>query len=96
MGTPEFAAKSLRGLYNAGHDIACVFTQADKPKNRGMKMSISAVKEVAISENTPVYQPLTLKDGVAADIIRSFTCDILVMSSITELIALRKLNGLDM
>jgi len=79
MGTPEFAAKSLERLYNDGHDIAGVFTQADKPRNRGMKLSFSPVKELALARNTPVFQPDTLKDGVAAKIIRELNCDLLAL-----------------
>jgi len=79
MGTPEFAAESLKRLYNDGHDIVGVFTQADKPKNRGMKMSYSPVKELALLHGTPVYQPLTLKDDKAAEVIKELKCDLVVV-----------------
>jgi len=79
MGTPEFAAKSLERLYKDGHDIAGVFTQSDKPRNRGMKLSFSPVKELALANNTPVFQPNTLKDGVVANIIRELNCDLLAL-----------------
>jgi len=79
MGTPEFAAPSLKRLYADGHDIAGVFTQADKPKNRGMKLSFSPVKELALSHNTQVYQPVTLSDGAAAKIIRELDCELIVV-----------------
>ena len=79
MGTPEFAAKSLERLYRDGHEIAGVFTQADKPRNRGMKLSFSPVKELALSHETPVFQPVTLKDGIAAGIIRELNCDLLAL-----------------
>ena len=79
MGTPEFATESLMQLYNDGHDIAGVFTQADKPRNRGMKKSFSPVKELALSYGTPVYQPDTLKDGCAVEIIRDLKCDLIAV-----------------
>jgi len=79
MGTPEFAAVSLEQLYNDGHDIAGVFTQADKPRGRGMKLSYSPVKELALTHGTPVYQPTTLKDGEASQIIKKICCDLLVI-----------------
>ena len=44
MGTPDFAAVSLKALYDSGFNVAAVFTQPDKPKNRGMKMTMSPVK----------------------------------------------------
>jgi len=79
MGTPEFAAMSLARLYSDKHDIVAVFTQADKPKNRGMKMSASPVKELALSNGTPIYQPDTLKDEHVTDLIKSLNCDIIVV-----------------
>jgi len=79
MGTPEFAAKSLERLYIDGHDIAGVFTQTDKPRNRGMKLCFSPVKELALAHNTPVFQPVTLKDGVAAGIMRELECDLMAL-----------------
>ena len=47
MGTPEFAVASLKALVEAGHEICGVFTQPDKPKNRGHKLTFSPVKEYA-------------------------------------------------
>ena len=79
MGTPSFAVKPLRRLYNDSHDIAAVFTQPDKPRNRGMKITRSPVKELAISKGTPVYQPASLRDGVADEILRSLSCELLVV-----------------
>ena len=54
MGTPAFAVPSLKRLVADGHEICGVFTQPDKPKNRGHKMAFSPVKEYALSENIPV------------------------------------------
>ena len=60
MGTPEFAVPSLRALVEAGHDLCGVFTQPDRPKNRGMRLQPTPVKEYAMSKEIPVYQPATL------------------------------------
>lgn len=79
MGTPEFAAESLKRLYNDKQNVVGVFTQADKPKNRGMKMSFSPVKQLALLNNTPVYQPVSLKSNDSADIIKGLNCDIIVV-----------------
>jgi len=92
MGTPEFAAESLRKLYDTGHDIVGVFTQPDKPKNRGMKMSYSPVKQIALDHNTPVYQPLTLNDGESANIIRQLQCDLIVVVAYGRMIPKDILN----
>ena len=63
MGTPEFAVEQLRRLVEDGHDICGVFTQPDKPKNRGMKMTFSPVKEYALSHGLAVYQPTKMRDA---------------------------------
>lgn len=79
MGTPDFAAASLRKLIDEKYDIAAVFTQPDKPRNRGMQMSFSPVKQLAVDNDIPVYQPTKLRDGTASEIIRSLNPDILVV-----------------
>lgn len=67
MGTPDFAVKSAEALKRAGHDICAVFTQPDKPKNRGKKLTPSPVKEFAEANNIPVYQPRSLRKGDEAE-----------------------------
>ena len=79
MGTPDFASPSLEGLHEAGHDICAVFTQPDKPKNRGMRLLPPPVKLLAESFGIPVYQPNTLRDGFAAEMIRGLSPDIIVV-----------------
>jgi len=79
MGTPVFAQVPLERLYDEGYDLAAVFTQPDKPRSRGLKVTFSPVKECAIAHGTPVYQPSTLRDGTAAEIIRSLGCDLIVV-----------------
>ena len=61
MGTPDFAVPSLKELIKK-YDVKAVFTQPDKPKGRGKKVAFSPVKEVAVENNIPVYQPIKLKD----------------------------------
>ena len=79
MGTPYFAAASLKKLIDKKYDIAAVFTQPDKPRDRGMKLSYSPVKELALENNIPVYQPTKLRDGTATELIKSLDPDILVV-----------------
>jgi len=79
MGTPEFARAPLERLYSEGHDIAGVFAQPDKPGNRGMKTACGPVKELALSRNTPVFQPKTLRDGEAAGILRGLGCELIAV-----------------
>jgi len=77
MGTPDFAASSLNSLYEAGFDICGVFSKTDKPVGRGMKIIETPVKKLALEHNTPVYQPSSLRDGTAMDIIRELAPDVI-------------------
>lgn len=81
MGTPDFAVASLRRLVADGHDVCAVFTQPDKPKNRGMKMIAPPVKEYALTENIPVYQPLKMKDGTALALVQSLEPELIVVAA---------------
>ena len=73
MGTPEISRKSLQRLYDEKHEIVGVFTGEDKRRGRGMTLSQSPVKELALSERTPVYHPADLTretvSGLKPDII---------------------------
>ena len=79
MGTPDFAAASLQKLIDEGFDVVGVFTQPDKPKGRGMELSFSPVKELALRAGLPVYQPEKMRDGTALAILRELRPDILVV-----------------
>ena len=68
MGTPVFSLSCLEALINAGHDIAAVFTQPDKPKNRGKQIQMTPVKECALKHDIPVYQPQSLRKGEDAEV----------------------------
>lgn len=57
MGTPEFAGKVLEAIVAAGHEVAGVYTQPDKPKGRGKSMQYTPVKEKALEYSIPVFQP---------------------------------------
>ncbi|MCD2492364.1 methionyl-tRNA formyltransferase [Lacrimispora sp. NSJ-141] len=61
MGTPDFSVPALEALVAAGHQVAGVVTQPDKPKGRGKEMQITAVKKAAVSHGIPVYQPARVK-----------------------------------
>lgn len=61
MGTPDFAVPSLERLIK-DYDVEAIFTQPDRPKGRGKKVAISAIKEVALANNINVFQPVKLKD----------------------------------
>jgi methionyl-tRNA formyltransferase len=86
MGTPEFAASSLNRLYEENYDVVAVFSQPDKARNRGMKMSFSPVKELAIKHGTPIFQPETLRDGSAYSILKDLQFDIIVVVAYGKLL----------
>lgn len=79
MGTPDFAAASLKKLIDEKFDVVGVFTQPDKPKGRGMEMAFSPVKELALANSLPVFQPEKMRDGTALEIVKSLAPDILVV-----------------
>lgn len=67
MGTPDFAVPCLDALIKSGENVTAVFTQPDKPKGRGYKLTPPPVKELALRHNIPVYQPVSLKKGEEAE-----------------------------
>ena len=81
MGTPAFAVPSLVALLEAGHRVCGVFTQPDRPKNRGMKLQACPVKEYALSYNIPVFQPLKMRDGTAMEHIRALAPELIVVAA---------------
>lgn len=79
MGTPDFASASLKKLIDERFDIVGVFTQPDKPKGRGMELCASPVKELALENGLPVFQPVKMRDGTALAQIKALEPDILVV-----------------
>ncbi len=79
MGTPEFAVPCLRTLIKEGHEIIAVFTQPDKPKGRGNRLAMPPVKELALLQGIPVYQPTSLKREEIARLIQDLAPDIIVV-----------------
>ena len=62
MGTPDIAATCLKQIIADGFEVVGVYTQPDRPKNRGMKLAFSPVKEVALENDIPVFQPENFRD----------------------------------
>lgn len=78
-GTPEFAAVALDKIYSAGHEIALVMTQPDRPAGRGMHPQASPVKRIALERQLPVFQPLSLKDLAAQEVVRAINADAMLV-----------------
>ena len=80
MGTPEFARTILERLIADGHEVCGVFTQPDKPGNRG-KVIPSAVKQCAMEHEIPVYQPVKMRDGTALALLQELKPDMAVVAA---------------
>ncbi len=81
MGTPEFAVASLKRLVEDGHEVCGVFTQPDRPKNRGHKLTFSPVKEYALSQGLEVYQPTKMRDGTALELVQRLAPELIVVAA---------------
>ena len=79
MGTPDFAVNSLAAVFEAGFEICGVYTQPDKPRNRGQQYSFSPVKEYALSKGLSVYQPTSIKNPDEISRLKALAPDIVVV-----------------
>ena len=76
MGTPDIAATCLKKILTDGFEVVGVYTQPDRPKNRGMKLAFSPVKEVALEHNIPVFQPENFRDEETVEQLRQLKPDV--------------------
>ena len=76
MGTPDIAATCLKRILSDGFDVVGVYTQPDRPKGRGMKMVASPVKEVALANNIPVFQPENFREEETVRQLRDLKPDV--------------------
>ena len=79
MGTPDIAATCLKHILEQGHNVVGVYTQPDRPKNRGMKLAYSPVKEVALAHDLPVYQPEHFRDAETVEQLRTLQPDVVAV-----------------
>ena len=86
MGTPDFSVGTLEALIEAGHEVALVVTQPDKPKGRGGKMQYTPVKEVAVAHNIPVYQPKRIREPECIEELRKYNADIMVVIAFGQIL----------
>ena len=92
MGTPDIAAACLEGLCAAGFAPVGVYTKPDMPKNRGMKLSMSEVKEVALAHDLPVFQPTTFKDDAVVEELRALRPDVIAVVAYGKILPQRVLD----
>ena len=86
MGTPDIAVPCLQKIIDEKYEILGVVTQPDKPKGRGKKLGMSPVKELAIENNIPVYQPVKARDKEFIDKIKSLNPDVIVVVAFGQII----------
>lgn len=86
MGTPEFSVPTLESIIKAGHQVAAVVTQPDKPKGRGKAMQFPAVKEAALKHNIQVYQPLKVKEAEFIGILKKIEPDVIVVVAFGQIL----------
>ena len=92
MGTPDFAVETLNEIVNAGHDVALVVTQPDKPKGRGNKMQFPPVKERALELGLSVEQPVKVKDDEFIKKLEEIKPDAIVVVAFGQILPERILN----
>lgn len=78
-GTPDFAAKHLSALLNSEYEVIAVYTQPDRPAGRGKKLTASDVKQLAVENDIPVYQPSTLRNEAAQQELAALKADLMVV-----------------
>ena len=92
MGTPDIAATCLKKILETGHDVVAVYTQPDRPKGRGMKMVFSPVKEVALANDLPIYQPETFKDDETVAQLAALQPDVVAVVAYGRILPQRVLD----
>ena len=78
-GTPDFAARHLQALLNSPYQVVAAYTQPDRPAGRGQQLQPSAVKQLALQHNIPVYQPKSLKKATAQAELAALKADLMVV-----------------
>lgn len=86
MGTPDFSVPVLDALIEAGHEIAGVVTQPDKPKGRGKAVAMTPVKEKALEHGLSVYQPLKVRTPEFVQVLRELKPDVMVVVAFGQIL----------
>lgn len=86
MGTPDFAVSALQAIIAAGHEVAAVVTQPDKPKGRGKEVQMTPVKQCALAHGIPVFQPVRVREADAVETLRAYGADIFVVAAFGQIL----------
>lgn len=86
MGTPDFSVPALEALVKAGHEIAAVVTQPDKPKGRGKEVQMTPVKLQALEYNIPVYQPVKVREEGFVQLLKELAPEVVVVVAFGQIL----------
>ena len=86
LGTPGFAVPTLEACVQAGHEVAAVLTQPDRPRGRGQNAAASPVKQAAVRLGLPVYQPERVRRPEAVEYLRGIRSDAMVVVGYGQII----------
>lgn len=92
MGTPDFAVGTLKAIIEAGHDVAAVVTQPDKPKGRSKSLVFSPVKEKAVAHGITVLQPERARDEAFVEELRTYNADVIVVVAFGQILPASIIN----
>lgn len=92
MGTPDFALTALKSIYEAGHTVALVISQPDKPSGRGYALTPSPVKKYALEKGIKVATPSTMRDAAAEELLRSANADVFIVAAYGKILPDNILN----
>lgn len=93
MGTPQFAVPILQGLLDQKYDILCVVTQPDRPVGRKHRISQSPVKQAAVANHLPVFQPEKLSGSPEMQRVIGFHPDLIVTAAYGQFLPTKMLNA---
>lgn len=92
MGTPDIAATCLKKIIADGFQVVGVYTQPDRPKGRGMKMVFPPVKDVAIANGIPVFQPENFREDETVEQLKSLAPDVVAVVAYGRILPQRVLD----
>ncbi len=92
MGTPDIAAVCLKKIIADGFEVVGVYTQPDRPKNRGMKLAFSPVKETALANGLRVFQPENFREDETLEQLRDLRPDVVAVVAYGRILPQRVLD----
>ena len=92
MGTPDIAATCLTKIIEDGFEVVGVYCQPDRPKGRGMKLVAPPVKEVALAQNIPVFQPENFREDAVVEQLAALKPDVCAVVAYGRILPQRVLD----